>query len=168
MTAQEIQFGNSWATGNGLVSVSRAAPVSDPAGLADRLAIIETIQTYGWSVDERRMDVFADLFTEDAAFEIVVAGTGPVDAPTGRDAIVEWMSAYMDALEFQMRHRMGNVLVTEQTADSAAALSYLLLTSTTPERTEAMATACYSWQLVKEDTTWRVAKISAAFDRTFG
>jgi hypothetical protein len=168
LDTNQIDFANAWATANGLVDLQRCKPSADLQALADRFAIIEAIQTYCWSVDERRMDVFADLFTLDATFDIVIAGVGPVETPSGRDAIVTWMSDYMDALDFQMRHRMGNVLVTEQSRDSATALSYLLLTSTTPERTEPMATACYTWQLVREDDTWRVARISAAFDRTFG
>lgn len=28
-------------------------------------------------------------------FEIVVAESGPIECPTGRDAIVTWMSDYM-------------------------------------------------------------------------
>jgi ketosteroid isomerase-like protein len=168
LDTNQTEFANAWATANGLVELRRPSPAAGLQALADRFAIIETIQTYGWSVDERRMDIFADLFANDATFDIVIAGAEPVQTPSGRDAIVTWMSDYMDALDFQMRHRMGNVLVTEQSGDAATALSYLLLTATTPERTEPMATACYTWRLVREDDAWRVAHISAAFDRMFG
>lgn len=149
------------------MDVQRTRPPRDAESLADRLAIIETIQSYGWSVDERRMDLFADLLTEDARFDIVIAGVGPAETPTGRGPITQWMSDYMDALDFQMRHRMGNVLVTEQDADAASAVSYMQLTSTTPERVEVMTTALYSWKLAKEGDVWRISLISAAFDRTF-
>lgn len=167
MQKGQADFGNSWATVNRLIELRRPAAAGDARAAADRFAIIETVQTYGWAVDERRRDVIADLFTEDAAFEIIVAGADPVETPSGRDAIVAWLGDYMDALDFQMRHHMGNVLVIDQSAESAEALCYLLLTSTTPERAEVIATAAYTWQLVRDDGAWRVARVFGAFDRTF-
>jgi hypothetical protein len=52
-----INVGNAWATANGLVDVRRPGPAADVQALTDRFAIIELIQTYGWSVDERRMGI---------------------------------------------------------------------------------------------------------------
>lgn len=167
MEQSKVAFGNSWVSRAGLVDLRRPARAADAGAIADRLAITEIVHSYGWSVDERRMDMFADMLTEDATFDIVIADGDPVETPSGREAIVSWMSDYMDALDFQMRHRMGNVLVTAQDGDTATAISYLFLTSTTPERVEPMATAVYTWNLAREDDTWRVSHISAAFDRTF-
>ncbi len=160
-------FALSWGHANGLVDLRRPAPAADLRTLTDRQAIVETVHAYGWSVDERRWDVLADILAEDFQFRGVIAGAAALDAIDGRDAFIDWLKAYTDTLDAQLRHNFANVLATEQGATEATALAYLILCSATPEGARVASTAFYRVSLRREDETWRIARLYTGFDAAF-
>jgi SnoaL-like domain len=160
-------FALSWGHAAGLVALSRPAPPADLDALVQRQAIVETVQAYGWAIDERRWDVLADVLAEDHRFRGVVAGAARLDSLDGRDALIDWLRAYTDTLDAQLRHCFTNILVTEQGAGEATALAYLTLCSSTPQGTRVASTAFYRVSLRRQDGAWRIAALYTGFDAAF-
>jgi hypothetical protein len=158
-------FGYGWATTNGLVDVVRPTV---RRGQADDIAAIQaTVITYGLSVDQRRFDVMRDLFSDDASFSIVIASGEPIAPVHGGDTIRTWMEDYMVARTDQLRHLMGNIVVSELGEDTATALAYLTLLSSTPAATIVVTSAWYRFGLSLRDASWRFDTVLAGFDRPF-
>lgn len=135
--------------------------------LADRHALEQTVRCYGWAIDENRFDVFAELLDDDVSFSGAIASVSLLDEVRGRDTLVVWLSDYMRAREDQLRHVLGNVLITEYDGQGATALAYLTLMSSTTAGTTAVATAFYRFTLVKRDDAWLVKTVYAGFDAPF-
>lgn len=135
--------------------------------LADRHGIEQTVRCYGWAIDENRFDVFAELLDDDVSFSGAIASVGLIDEVRGRDPVVVWLSDYMRAREDQLRHVLGNVIITDFQGQEATALAYLTLMSSTTAGTTIVATAFYRFTLAKRDDTWLVKTVYAGFDTTF-
>lgn len=135
--------------------------------LADRHTIEQTVRCYGWAIDENRFDVFADLLDDDVSFSGAIASVALIDDVRGRETLVLWLSDYMQAREDQLRHVLGNVIITAYQGHEATALTYLTLMSSTPAGTTTVATAFYRFTLTKRDDTWLVKTVYAGFDTPF-
>lgn len=160
-------FALSWGHANGLVELRRPVIAADAGALIQRQAIIETLQAYGWSIDERRWEVLGDILTEDFVFRGDIAGAAHLDELDSREGYLDWLKAYTGTLEAQLRHTFSNVLVTEQEDASATALAYVVLLSVTPEGARVASTAFYRASLRREDGTWRIARLYTGFDAAF-
>lgn len=160
-------FALSWGHAHGLVDLRRPVQAPDVETLVARQAIIETLQAYGWSIDERRWDVLGDVLTEDFVFRGDIAGTAHLDELDSREAYLDWLKAYTGTLEVQLRHTFSNVLVTEQDDASATALAYVVLLAVSQEGARVASTAFYRASLRREDGAWRVAHLYTGFDAAF-
>ena len=169
MTVSEAvpSFKGGWGHANGLVNIRVAEPLADLAALRDRLAIEQVIMSYGWCIDEKQFDVLRDLLTEDMAFTGCIASVAPFDPLVGREVFVPWLEAFMATREDQLRHNLGNIVVTEQTATDATAVAYLTLTSSTVEGARILATAFYRLALIKRGDFWQISAMYGAFDSQF-
>jgi hypothetical protein len=160
-------FSAGWGHASGLASVT--APCV-PVGLdqaIDRLLISEVIAGYCWSVDEERYDLMLDVLTEDFDFQGVIAGVAPMDHVTSAAELVSWLQAWQTTRNDQLRHRVTNIIVSEQSANSALAHGYIALSSTTAESVTPLATAFYRFTMAKQTGRWQIASIFAGFDRAF-
>lgn len=160
-------FGTGWGHTSGLASVT--APCV-PVGLnqaIDRILISEVIAGYCWSVDEERYDLMLDVLTEDFDFQGVIAGVAPMDHVTSAAELVSWLQAWQTTRSDQLRHRITNIIVSEQSDDSALAHGYIALSSTTAESVTPLATAFYRFTLVKKAGRWQISSIFSGFDRAF-
>ena len=160
-------FHGGWGHAHGLVKIKVAAPLADLDQVRDRLAIEQVTRTYGWCIDEQQFDVLREIFTEDMAFRGCVAGSGPFEDMLGRDVYVPWLENFMAARTDQMRHNLGNVVVTEQTPELAKVLAYMVLTSSTPQGSKILATAFYEFTLVKRGEYWQISALYTGFDTQF-
>lgn len=167
MTATEQNPAPSWGKDLGILNVG--APVAgDAVGATDRALILETMNRYGWAYDERDATALAGCFTEDIVFEGSVAGTIPVGPYNGRDALMEWLLAFWEVQTDQRRHNVVNLVVNDLTADTAVALSYLLLTAAENGQMRAVTTGFYKTDMVKEqDGVWRIRRFYAGFDAPY-
>ena len=107
------------------------------------------------------------MLAPQAEFSGHIAGVGPLETVAGREELTSWLSAFMNSRDDQLRHSMGNVLLTEVGADRAEALAYLTLHASTPDRTVPLATAFYRFTLSKSGDAWFVDSVFAGFDKSF-
>lgn len=160
-------FALSWGSAHDLVEPRRPARAADADALADRQAIIETLQAYGWSIDERRWDMLGDILSEDHVYRGDVAGAAHLPEFDSRDSYIDWLKNYTDTLDAQLRHTFSNLLVTSQEAGEAHLIAYLQLCSITTEGARLASTAFYDVALRREDGTWRITRTYTGFDAAF-
>ena len=154
-----------WGSAQQLVDVTRPVVRNDRVG--DLIAIEATIRTYGWAIDENRFDVLRAVLATDAEFSGVIAGVAALDTVRGRDVLAAWLEKYMAARSDQLRHSLGNIVVTELGGETATAQCYLTLLATTSEATTVLATAFYRFTLSRFDDAWSVETLFAGFDKAF-
>ncbi len=157
-----------WAHAGGFLSLGDGAKAGVEAGAADRLEILNVLSRYAWSYDERQLDSLGSVFTEDAVWWGSVKGDFEIAPIETRGGIVDWLRGHMDSQSDQRRHNIINVVVTEQTSDTARVLSYLLLTSATDDGVKVVTTGVYDTELVKDDSgVWRISRFFGGFDFPF-
>lgn len=160
-------FALSWGHASGLIDLRRPERAADLEALIDRQAIIETLQAYGMSIDERRWDVLGDILTEDHVYRGDIAGVAHLDELDGRDVYIDWLKNYTDTLDVQLRHTFTNLLVTACGGDEAKLVAYLSLCSISPDGARLASTAFYDVALRREGATWRIARTYTGFDAAF-
>jgi ketosteroid isomerase-like protein len=142
---------------------------SDPE-LVPRLgaaALTEAVSRYCWAFDERRRDLLADCFTEDAVWEGTVAASQTVGPLRGRDRILEWLAEFWPHQRDQRRHILTNFLVEALSEEEADVYAYLLLTSARDETVSVETTGFYRTRLALDDGRWRIRHLFAGFDAPF-
>lgn len=165
-SAEVLDFNYGWGSAASLLDVTRPT-VRSADEVADCFAIEQTVRAYGWAVDENRFDLLAALLAPQAEFSGYIAGVGPLETVSGRDELVPWLSGFMNSRVDQLRHSMGNVLISEVGAERAKALVYLTLHATTPQETVPLATAFYRFTFSKTGDAWFVDSVFAGFDKSF-
>ena len=158
-------FGYGWGSTHNLIEVLH--PVAHPGRADDILAIQATIQTYALAIDQNRFDVLRAVFADNAEFSGVIAGIAPVGPIQGGDTIRTWLEDYMLVRTDQLRHSMSNVVVTELGDETATAVAYLTLLSSTTEATVLVASAFYRFTLERHASAWLFATVFAGFDKAF-
>ncbi|MDH3684383.1 MAG: nuclear transport factor 2 family protein [Acidimicrobiia bacterium] len=155
-----------WARNTGHITVGALDRV-DADSAADRLAIAERVHLYGWGYDERDRDLLADCFTEDGTWEGHIMGIDSVGPPMGRDAVVEFLTAFWDEQTDQRRHIFTNVVVSDLTGTSGVAHAYLLLTASTGGEMKPVTNGPYRLEMRKAAGIWRISRLAAGFDAPF-
>ncbi len=97
--------------------------------IEDRLLIQEVIAKYSYSYDGRDADGFAQLFVEDAIFEVVVpTQSRPAVRVVSRAAIRKWAVQRHELMAgTQARHYQSGLVFDELTVDRARTRTMLLL-----------------------------------------
>ena len=153
-----------WGSAKGFLRFdSAAASVGSETALATQ-QIIERVSRYAWSFDERRADLLAECFTDDAVWSGDIAGERPVDSVRGRDAIVGWLSEFWPRQMDQRRHLMMSVSVTPKNETQATALSSLLLTSASSSTLSVVLTSFYQFELERSQGVWRISSLFEGCD----
>jgi 3-phenylpropionate/cinnamic acid dioxygenase small subunit len=119
-----------------------------------RVGIERTLVLYGWYYDEDDIEGMAGCFSEDA---VLRRGSGEVTA-TGRAEIRRFFDerrGLRRQAREQTRHVIGNVLIENETADSADVLCYLLLAVTEDGGGTSVKAGWYRDRMVREGSTWR-------------
>ena len=158
-------FSYAWGSAQHLVDVTRPVVLHHRVG--DLVAIEATIRTYGWAIDENRFDMLRAVLADDAEFSGVIAGVAALDTVRGRDVLCAWLAEFMATRSDQLRHSLGNIVVTELGDKTATAQCYLTLLATTSEATTVLATAFYRFTLSRLDDAWSVETVFAGFDKAF-
>jgi len=156
-----------WAAGSGLVDLRKPSASLGVKEVGDRQLIVETINRYGWAYDERREDVLADCFTDDAVFDGSVAGGFAVGPYEGRAAVVGWLKGIWGTQTDQRRHCVLNVLIDDLTDHSASVLAYALITGAENGVARLVTTGFYRIRMAKQDGIWRIARLFGGFDSAF-
>lgn len=166
MTATNLvlAFDGGWGHAHGPFDLKVPATLSDLTSVIDRQSIADAIGCYSWSIDEQQWEVMAEIYTEDMTFSGCVAGVTNLETVTGSADFIEWLKGFLRARNDQLRHSLVNIVVTEQGLDSATALGYCVLASTTPAGANVQATGIYRFSLVKQGDRWRISAIYGGFD----
>lgn len=155
-----------WARMRGHVTVGALDPV-EPGGGADRLSIAERVHLYGWGYDERDRDLLGGCFTEDGIWEGQVMGADTVGPFEGRDAVVDFLTAFWDEQDDQRRHIFTNVVVGDLAGSTGVAHAYLLLTASTGGVMTPVTNGPYRFEMRKDADIWRISRLAAGFDAPF-
>jgi hypothetical protein len=156
-----------WGHGTGALDLSSGPPAVDAALLTDRELFADRMSRYGWGFDERRAEVLADCFTDDAVWEATIMGSSTVGPHVGREAILEFMTGFWPDQLDQRRHMIMNVIVEEQTDADATVLSYHLLMSAAAGVLTAVTCGFYRAEMRKDQGSWRIRRLLAGYDAPF-
>jgi ketosteroid isomerase-like protein len=127
---------------------------------AARLEVHETIHAYAVHLDAGRFDRLAELFTEDAVFDIVPGPWFMAVPLHGRDAIVAALAARFEVVrETGGRRHVCSNTITEVISDTEiAAETFLTSIGTSPSAApELLATGVYADVLRLDGGRWRFA-----------
>ncbi|MFE7841714.1 nuclear transport factor 2 family protein [Streptomyces sp. NPDC057474] len=149
------------------MDVGRSAAKLTAEQAADRLLILEVINRYAWSYDERDMDALGRSFTEDAVFAGNLAGSVEIGPINGRDAIVEWLRGHMDSQSDQRRHSVTNPTFVSQTEDGAVVNAFLVLAAVSDGQVRLVTTGFYKVDVRKTTDGWAISRLFGGFDTAF-
>lgn len=124
------------------------------AALSAREGIARTLYLYGWYYDEDDIEGMASCFAEDAE---LLRGTGEVTA-RGRAEIRSFFGARREdrrRTRQQTRHVISNIIIENETEDSADVLCYLILAVTEDNGPTSLRAGWYRDRMAREGATWR-------------
>ena len=127
---------------------------------ADRIAIKDVIDAYGFYWDSNNLDGYLSLFT-DSAKGVVINVDGNVDNYYIKsDEQIENNKNRMDYFiknQMQRRHMMANSFFIELTNDYAHLRQYMILMTTNKkEKTEILTPVNYVFKLIKLNGIWKI------------
>ena len=127
---------------------------------ADRIAIRDVIDAYGFYWDTNNLDGYLSLFT-DSAKGVVINIDGSVDNYYIKsDEQIENNKSRMDYFiknQMQRRHMMANSFFIELTNDYAHLRQYMILMTTNKkEKTEILTPINYVFKLIKLNGIWKI------------
>ncbi len=155
-----------WAARAGHVEPVGAQPIpEDAAELANRYALIETVQRYAYAYDERSLSALRELFTESVVFSYTVSG-GPIGEVRGRDAVIGWLDEIMASQADQRRHIVSNIVTQHLGYESATLVAYLALFSVAATA-QLVTTGFYRFELLRQDDRWKISAVLDGLDRPF-
>ena len=127
---------------------------------ADRIAIKDVIDAYGFYWDTNNLDGYLSLFT-DSAKGVVINVDGNVDNYYIKsEEQIENNKNRMDYFiknQMQRRHMMANSFFIELTNDYAHLRQYMILMTTNKkEKTEILTPVNYVFKLIKLNGIWKI------------
>lgn len=166
----ELRPPPAWGHASGDLRLVAPGTAAAEPGL--RALLAEAVHRYGWAYDERRADLLAEAFTEDAVWEASIMGVDRVGPFRGRDAITAWLADFWPAQTDQRRHVLTNVVLQsaagEPDRDRAEVVAYLILLASSDAATRIETAGFYRFALRREaDGAWRIAHLFAGFDAPF-
>lgn len=131
--------------------------------IADRQAITNVMAAYAYLLDERHMDEWYDLYTDDMVgeFTIAGAGTGIIKTKKSWKAFCDkrFIGPNHESIQWIRRHMMGNFNVCEQTAKTAKVRAYMWITMTHPNcQPLPVSSGTYSANLEKRNGHWKITR----------
>jgi hypothetical protein len=159
--------GPGWGRSNGFVNVGVTMDDLSPVRVSDRLLVLDVINSYAWSYDERDLASLERAFTVDAVWDGSVAGSAQVGPYQGRDEIVAWLTGHMNSQVDQRRHVIANPTFVSQTDTTAVVNTYLVLTSVSGGKARLVTSGFYKFELQKVAGAWAISHIFGGFDGPF-
>jgi 3-phenylpropionate/cinnamic acid dioxygenase small subunit len=123
----------------------------------DKLEIQELLARSAYALDERKLEVLEDTFSESAALVIDITGVDGEVSFEGREAIMGLMQNSMQEQSDQRRHLVTNVFFEAAAGDRATAVSNITITSVEHGAIRLVTSGLYRDELVRENGRWRIA-----------
>jgi hypothetical protein len=158
-----------WAHRASLVNLQPNAAANGTAVSADdRAAINEVFARYAIAYDERRFDVLASCFHDDASYEVWL-GDRRVSKFEGRQAIVDGIeSVIVEQGTEQRRHHIGNIVLDTLGPAAVLATAYANVVIIGAAGVAVQASAIYHAELARRDGAWRFTKVVVGLDGYMG
>ncbi len=158
-----------WAHRSSLIDLKPHAVAHVPTVPADdRAAINEVFARYAIAYDERRFDVLASCFHEDASYDVWL-GNRRVAAFEGKPALVSGIeSVVVEQGTEQRRHHIGNIVLDTLGPGTVLATAYANVVMIDARGVAVQASAVYSAQLAYRNGAWRFTKVTVGLDGYMG
>jgi 3-phenylpropionate/cinnamic acid dioxygenase small subunit len=131
----------------------------------DELAIVDRVNAFAATIDNKELDAWLDCFTEDGRWSWrETAAAAPAFAVAGRAQLAEWVAGHRRRFPpGEEHHVVTNPRVVEVDGDSARAESwYVVVRSEGDPRLGVRSTGRYHDRLRREaDGAWRIAEREA-------
>lgn len=142
---------------------------TDAQFVADRQAIVNHVSAYSYLIDEGRWDEWYALFADDVVAESTVPCIGKLTI-NGKKAFraatdLRYRGPGSEKNTTVRRHFMGNIHVAEQTANTAEARTYMLI-SAAPANGKLLpiTSGTYNASLEKRDGHWTITRWAIEVD----
>lgn len=129
--------------------------------MADRQAIENMLSSWAYGYDEREPERMRAAFAEDAVMTMEIGLGDDKEMMGPYEGIEEVMGLFTDhhgVQRDQRRHVTTNLVVLEETDDSASIASYLSLFVTEGDDVRLQATGVYRDQVALIDGNWRIRR----------
>jgi 3-phenylpropionate/cinnamic acid dioxygenase small subunit len=123
----------------------------------NRQKITEMLARSAYALDERKLELLEDTFSESAGFVIDIAGVDGEVSFEGREAIMGLMTGSMEEQSDQRRHVVTNVFFQSEGEDRAVVVSNITITSVEHGAIRLVTSGLYRDEVVCEDGQWRIA-----------
>jgi ketosteroid isomerase-like protein len=132
--------------------------MSGGAAMTARAEIENVLGRASWGYDENDVDLIAAQFTESATMTMQIGRDGDVIGPfEGREAIRKLHADSLAAQTDQRRHNLSNVVLVEESPDTATTTSNLTLLSIENGAVRVLSSGWYRDDLVKSGGEWLIA-----------
>ena len=123
------------------------------AAAEDELAIHRLIVRYGLAVDIGDADAAADVFTEDAVYDV------DIGVMQGRDAVRAMVRGDRhQSMVGHCAHQIGPAVIELRGPDSAVALGYSRVYLETRAGIHIYRVSFNRWELIKRGNAWRIGR----------
>ena len=124
--------------------------------MADRCAIENTLASWALGYDQREPERMKQCFTPDADLIMDISGAEQMGPYIGRDEVMKHFTDHHEIQTDQRRHITTNVVIDEETDDSASVISYLTLLVTENNVIRLQASGLYRDQFVRTEVGWQI------------
>jgi len=136
----------------------------------DHLAAHQLIHRWWFNYDEGRLDVLADLLTEDCHTRSrTETGRHPREEfirsdAHGPDAVMAWTREHRAHSPYPLRHHAANIHVTAERGDEIDLDSYLFVTRIVDRTPSALSSGIAHFTLARTDTGYRIRSKDVVLD----
>jgi ketosteroid isomerase-like protein len=134
---------------------------------AEQFAVQQAVARYAFALDQQDLVALESVLAEDATWAFKIAGETDLGPIVGREAILEFVRASIDAETDQRRHNLVNMVLRSADADTAVVHAYLMLTSNSAGGSGLIATGFYVFRLEYAETEWRIADLFLGADNSW-
>lgn len=138
-------------------AVSLGSLVGDPSfDVADRLAIVNVLNSYGYFVDELRMDDFFGLFTDSPTVEVWRSDKQVVDSWARFKHLATSRQEFFARENIQRRHVLSAPRFERQSVKAASGQVYLRLYKVYKGVVSLITMGYYEFTAVKKNGHWNI------------
>lgn len=167
MNAAETAFRPAWGHAFHLIDMGLTPLVVSSETEAQRANVLQAINRYIWSYDERQLDAIDHSFTEQATWKCYFANSGLAVSLEGRAEISAWLTNQMEQRVDQRRHYLHNYVFTELAEESVTVIASVLLYSAGLDESRQSGTGFYSFTLVPHVSipgAWAISDLVVGYD----
>jgi 3-phenylpropionate/cinnamic acid dioxygenase small subunit len=134
---------------------------------SNKLEIIELLARSAYALDQRKLELLENTFSEGASFVIDINGVDGEVAFSGRQAIMDLMTGSMEEQSDQRRHVVTNVFFETEGDQRAMVVSNVTITSVENGAIRLVTTGLYLDEVVLEDGNWRIGARRIELDMAY-